>query len=167
MWPARIPLLSTMLIGALCAVLAARLVYYEPQLVAIQPAYADTVQASGDTQFEDSETLDLALYQSTLERPLFSVERRPAIIAQDEPFESPAPQVVSAPAPTADHIQFRGSVIKGGRASAFLESPGYGTWVFVAEAFDGWEVIEIGNNSVELKNGDISVVKYLYTSANN
>ncbi len=166
MWPARIPLLSTILLFATGLILTARLVYYEPQIVSPQPAFAQADAAAPEPDAGAQTTIQLAGYGETTARPLFSVDRRPIVIPEVAPV---AAQTVVAVAPdplppTADHIYFSGSMIRGGHASAYLEGPSGSEWVQLNDSFDGWKVVNISENSIVMKKGDSLETKFLYTA---
>lgn len=91
----------------------------------------------------------LDLLDEIIGRPLFSASRRPQeTISEEQPVEAPLP---------AQKLSFElvGTMLSGSASIVLLSHPEKGLLrLSEGQTIEGWEVGEIGHNTVELRNGE-------------
>jgi hypothetical protein len=132
----------------------------------IAPAAADVGPAQSFLPPElepATEPPPLSRFEEIVQRPVFTVARRPLESAEEGTRESAADaaeEAVEAPPP---ELQLVGIAIDGGTRQALLRRPGEReAWVRQGESFAGWRLESVEADGIVLDSGERSQALTLY-----
>lgn len=162
-WPEKFPLPSTLVLVALVAFMAQSTLLGHAEVVSRAEASRVVPDQNAETTGPVIKPIELAAFETTLERPLFSPERRPYA---PEPVMTP---VVSSPEPEpetiipdAGGIILSGAMTLNGVVSVLLEGFSESRWVSEGDTFEGWSVVKVENGGVVLQMDDTIARKGIF-----